>query len=74
MKPLMEAMRDLVVPALLALAVMVGFVAAFAPIDVQLPTQEEQDCTEDMDCWNCHTMGNEQCGRHKHGYRLEGLK
>ncbi len=19
-------------------------------------------CTEDMSCWNCHTMGNKRCG------------
>lgn len=22
-----------------------------------------QRCTEDMTCWDCHTMGNRQCGR-----------
>lgn len=21
-----------------------------------------QECTEDMDCWDCSTMGNLQCG------------
>ena len=23
---------------------------------------EPSECTEDMDCWNCETMGNRVCG------------
>lgn len=73
MRPLMEAMRDLVMPALVVLALMLVVVAAMAPTDLQI-IPHKQDCTEDMSCWNCHTMGNRECGPHKHGYRLEGLK
>ena len=26
------------------------------------PEPSEPPCTEDMECWDCETMGNEQCG------------
>lgn len=36
--------------------------AACAYLYVTEPSAESQQCTEDMSCWDCETMGNGQCG------------
>lgn len=33
-----------------------------APMATIHTTNTPTHCTEDMPCWNCHTMGNHQCG------------
>ncbi len=32
------------------------------PDDVAIDTPVDVTCTEDMSCWDCATMGNQQCG------------
>lgn len=41
----------------LALATVALSLASFAA-----PAAAPTRCTEDMPCWDCHTMGNQLCG------------
>jgi hypothetical protein len=39
--------------------------AALALLGAGAPAHKQHapiKCQEDMPCWNCHTMGNKQCG------------
>lgn len=63
-----------IVESLCALILVFG--AAYCSPPVHIGKAKHVTCTEDMRCWNCHTMGNHVCAQlqticdHKHA-RLE---
>lgn len=59
----------------LVIAVCIYLASLTAPIPTELAPATSIECVEDMECWNCQTMGNEICGQSgRLAYYVNGIE